>query len=442
MDNIKDKIYEINGRKVMLDYELAKLYGYETKRFNEQVNRNIKLFKDNCRFKLDVSNVNNVLKSQNATLNLTYIKSRKSLYVFTIEGVELLPNVLKGNDVLKVTLKIIEAFKGDEKEIYSPEKVNKMGIFSEVVKFESGDIIIDVNVSPEEDTVWLTQSDMALLFNTTIQNISMHITNIYKEKELEKNSTFKNFLNVQMEGDRKINRTIKLYNLDIILSVGYRIKSPRGNEFRKWANNILKQYLMKGYVINTKRCLEHSDILIKLNDDMNMIVNKVSKYDSKLEKIEEDIEKLKDNFIDENTYKHFLIMNGEKIEADLAYQSIYKLAKKSIYIIDDYIDIKTLQLLKVCKKIEIIIFSSNKANNKIDDCYINDFIFDTGNELKIKSNNGVFHGRYIIIDFGLKNEMIYHSGPSSKDAGKRIDTITKIEEIYLYKDIIERLLSM
>lgn len=442
MDNIKDKIYEINGRKVMFDYELAKLYGYETKRFNEQVNRNIKLFNDNCRFKLDVSNVNNVLKSQNATLNLTYIKSRKSLYVFTIEGVELLPNVLKGNDVLKVTLKIIEAFKGNEKEIYSLEKVNKMGIFSEVVKFESGDIILDVNVSPEEDTVWLTQSDMALLFNTTIQNISMHITNIYKEKELERNSTFKNFLNVQIEGDRKINRTIKLYNLDLILSVGYRIKSPRGNEFRKWANNILKQYLMKGYVINTKRCLEHSDILIKLNDDMNMIVNKVSKYDSKLEKIEEDIEKLKDNFIDENTYKHFLIMNGEKIKADLAYQSIYKLAKKSIYIIDDYIDIKTLQLLKVCKKIEIIIFSSNKANNKIDDCYINDFIFDTGNELKIKSNNGLFHGRYIIIDFGLKNEMIYHSGPSSKDAGKRIDTITKIEEIDLYKDIIERLLNM
>ena len=247
MDNIKDKIYEINGRKVMLDYELAKLYGYETKRFNEQVNRNIKLFNDNCRFKLDVSNVNNVLKSQNATLNLTYIKSRKSLYVFTIEGVELLPNVLKGNDVLKVTLKIIEAFKGDEKEIYSPEKVNKMGIFSEVVKFESGDIVLDVNVSPEEDTVWLTQFDMALLFDTTIQNISMHITNIYKEKELESNSTFKNFLNVQIEGDRKINRTIKKYNLDLILSVGYRIKSPRGNEFRKWANNILKHYLMKEY---------------------------------------------------------------------------------------------------------------------------------------------------------------------------------------------------
>ncbi|MBR4496384.1 MAG: hypothetical protein IKP12_04565, partial [Acholeplasmatales bacterium] len=136
------------------------------------------------------------------------------------------------------------------------------------------------------------------------------------------------------------------------------------------------------------------------------------------------------------------LMNGEKIEADLAYQSIYKLAKKSIYIIDDYIDIKTLQLLKVCKKIEIIIFSSNKANNKINDCYIKDFIFDTGNDLKIKTNNGLFHGRYIIIDYGLKNEIIYHSGPSSKDAGKRIDTITKIEEIYLYKDIVERLLNM
>lgn len=353
MDNIKDKIYEINGRKVMFDCDLAKLYGYETKRFNEQVNRNIKLFNDNCRFKLDVSNVNNVLKSQNATLNLTYIKSRKSLYVFTIEGVELLPNVLKGNDVLKVTLKIIEAFKGDEKEIYSPEKVNKMGIFSEVVKFESGDIILDVNVSPEEDTVWLTQSDMALLFDTSKQNISLHIQNIFSEEELKKEPVVKESLTTGLDG-KKYNLTF--YNLDVVISVGYRVKSKRGIEFRKWANNILKHYLMKGYAINTKRCLEHSDILIKLSDDVNKIVNKVSKYDSILEKIEEDIEKLKDNFIDENTYKHFLIMNGEKIEADLAYQSIYKLAKKSIYIIDDYIDIKTLQLLKVCKKIEIIIF--------------------------------------------------------------------------------------
>ena len=134
-------------------------------------------------------------------------------------------------------------------------------------------------------------------------------------------------------------------------------------------------------------------------------------------------------------------MNGEKIEADLAYQTIYKLAKNSIYIIDDYIDIKTLQLLKVCKiNMDIIIFTSNKANNKINNSFINDFISDTGINLRIKSNNGIFHGRYIIIDFGLKNEIIYHSGPSSKDGGKKIDTINKIDEIELYKDLINKML--
>lgn len=144
-----------------------------------------------------------------------------------------------------------------------------------------------------------------------------------------------------------------------------------------------------------------------------------------------------DNFIDPSTYKHYLILNGEKIEADIAYQSIYKLAKHSVYVIDDYIDIKTLQLLKCCNSnIDIIIFTDNKGKNSLNSNFINDFKADTGFNLTIKKNNNRFHDRYIVIDYSKKSELIYHCGASSKDAGKRITTIIKIEEKELYKSLI------
>ena len=110
--------------------------------------------------------------------------------------------------------------------------------------------------------------------------------------------------------------------------------------------------------------------------------------------------------------------------------------------IDDYIDIKTLQLLKCAKdNIEIIIFSDNKARNSINTNFINDFINDTGFNIQFKKNNNRFHDRYIIIDFDTENEIIFHCGASSKDAGKRITTITKIEEQYIYKELVKDILN-
>ena len=139
---------------------------------------------------------------------------------------------------------------------------------------------------------------------------------------------------------------------------------------------------------------------------------------------------------------HYLILNGERIEGDIAYQEIYRLANKSIHIIDDYIDIKTLQLLKCVKdNIEIMIFSDNKSRNNLNSNFINDFINDTGFNIQFKKNNNRFHDRYIIIDFDTESETIFHCGASSKDAGKRITTITRIEEQNLYKDLIKEILN-
>ena len=121
---------------------------------------------------------------------------------------------------------------------------------------------------------------------------------------------------------------------------------------------------------------------------------------------------------------------------------IYRLANKTIYIIDDYIDVKTLQLLKSAKEnIGIIIFSDNKSRNNLNSNFINDFINDTGFNIQFKKNNNRFHDRYIIIDFDTENETIFHCGASSKDAGKRITTITKIEDRLIYKELIKEILN-
>lgn len=116
---------------------------------------------------------------------------------------------------------------------------------------EQGDITFEVNI--QEDTVWLTQEQMSLLFGKGRSTITEHILNIYKEGELDKNSTCRNFRQVRKEGERSISRNIEHYNLDVIISVGYRVKSPQGTKFRIWATQRLKEYIIKGFVLNDER---------------------------------------------------------------------------------------------------------------------------------------------------------------------------------------------
>ena len=116
----------------------------------------------------------------------------------------------------------------------------------EVIKFKDNEFEMDVNVSPKEETVWLTQHEISKLFDTTKQNVSLHINKALKEKEFDKKSVVKDFFTTASDG--KVYRTYH-YNLDVIISVGYRVKSQRGILFRKWANSVLKQYLLNGYVI-------------------------------------------------------------------------------------------------------------------------------------------------------------------------------------------------
>lgn len=122
--------------------------------------------------------------------------------------------------------------------------------------FKTQDNQTEVQVLFEQETVWLSQKQMSELFKTSIPNVNMHIKSIYIEEELNQESTIKDFLIVQKEGTRSIQRSQKMYNLDVIISIGYRVKSKQGTQFRQWATQRLKDYLVKGYALNEKRLLE------------------------------------------------------------------------------------------------------------------------------------------------------------------------------------------
>ena len=134
---------------------------------------------------------------------------------------------------------------------------------NEILLFEKQDVKLEVNM--KDDSVWLTQGQMAELFNTSRTNIIEHISNIYSDEELDKNSTCQDFRQVRKEGKRTVTRTIPFYNLDMIISVGYRVNSKQGIIFRKWATSILKDYMIKGYAVNQKR-LEYLEKTVKLID--------------------------------------------------------------------------------------------------------------------------------------------------------------------------------
>ena len=124
---------------------------------------------------------------------------------------------------------------------------------SNFIMYTTDDGQVEIEVKLEDENVWLTQNAMAELFNTTISNINMHIKNIYAENELNEVSTIKESLIVRQEGNRKVERNIKFYNLDLIIAVGYRVKSVRGTQFRIWANKLIREYLIKGYNLNVNR---------------------------------------------------------------------------------------------------------------------------------------------------------------------------------------------
>ena len=148
----------------------------------------------------------------------------------------------------------------------------------EVIKFVDNDFELDVRTDKVNETVWLTQDEMASLFNVDRTRIVRHINNIYSDNELDKLSTCAENAQVQFEGNRQVKRNIKLYNLDMIISVGYRVKSQRGIILRRWANKVLKEYLIQGYSINSKR-LEKLNKVIDIQNKMLASALNIDNYE-------------------------------------------------------------------------------------------------------------------------------------------------------------------
>lgn len=147
---------------------------------------------------------------------------------------------------------------------------------NQIVIYQTPDGETSIDVTLEQDTVWLTQGQMIELFKSSKQNISLHINNIFKEGELEREATVKESLTVQNEGQRTVKRKIEQYSLDVIISVGYRVKSNRGTQFRIWANKVLKEYLTKGYALNEKRLQEQKQQFEALKQTVHIMGNVLS----------------------------------------------------------------------------------------------------------------------------------------------------------------------
>ena len=303
-ENIKNKIYIIRNQKVMIDSDLAKIYGYTTKTFNQQVKNNIEKFDEDFMFQLTDNEVEELSRSKFLTSMQTKgIKGGRTYnpYVFTEQGIYMLMTVLKGELAVKQSKTLIRLFKE-----------------------------------------------------------------------------------------------------------------------------------MKDFILENNRYVEYKDF-IKLSEQVN-------ENTKDIRKTKEDVINIIKNLTDINP-KEILILNGQKVESNLAYQNIYEKAKSTIYIIDNYINLKTLVLLKNIKNnIEVIIFTDN-INNGLHKIEYNDFINEYPNiNITFKKTNNKIHDRYIILDYNKETETIYHCGTSSKDSGNRITTITKISENNIYHNIIDELL--
>jgi hypothetical protein len=213
-------------------------------------------------------------------------------------------------------------------------------MINEIVLYRPDELAEHIEVWLEDETVWLSQQQMALLFNQTKQNISLHINNCFKEGELEKDSTVKESLTVQKEGNRTVKRKIEYYNLDVIISVGYRVKSKQGTQFRIWATRILKDYLLKGYAINNR--------MNRLEDNFENLKNKVDQIDLQI-----------------NTHlipTQGVFLDGQIFDAYELASKIIRSAKETIVLIDNYIDENTLTHLakKTRRSYSFIAHQKNK----------------------------------------------------------------------------------
>ena len=268
---------------------------------------------------------------------------------------------------------------------------------NDIVIYKDGSVALDVTV--EHETVWLSQKQMSELFAKSVKTINEHIGNIYAEHELDKYATVRKFRIVQTEGNREVEREIDYYSLDVTISVGYRVKSKQGTQFRIWATSILKQHLLKGYTLDQKRLdvLEEKQLLTdkKLRTVMQAIEDKSLKP------------------------KQGIFYEGEVFDAYVFVADLVRSAKESIVLIDNYVDESVLTLFSKNPTIEVTIYTKSISKQlKLDLKKYN----AQHNPITIKTFKES-HDRFLILD----GKEVYHFGASLKDLGKKWFAFSRFE---------------
>lgn len=276
-----------------------------------------------------------------------------------------------------------------------------MNDISNIVVYNDGEL--ELKVSVNEETIWLTQKQISEVFGVNIPAISKHIKNIYKDNELNQFSTISILETVQKEGNREVLRNIEHYNLDIILAVGYRTNSLRAIKFRQWATKILKNYIQNGYVINGEKIT--NERFVNLENDVNILRFQMNEVKSLVN----------NNKLETN---QGIFFDGQVYDSYSFIIDLIKRAKDEIILIDNYIDDTVLTLFSKVSTIKITIYTNTISKQLKLDFEKYSIQYDNIT-LKTFQNS---HDRFLIID---KKE-IYHIGASLKDLGKRWFAFSKI----------------
>jgi hypothetical protein len=275
-----------------------------------------------------------------------------------------------------------------------------MKSMNEIVIYQA-DELTKVEVQIEDETVWLSQEQMAKLFGRNRVAITQHIGNIFKEGELQQEVVCKEFLLTTQHGairGKTQQSKMKLYNLDVIISVGYRVKSKQGTQFRIWANQILKDYLLRGYSLNNR--------INRIEDNIQALNEKVGRIDLQINSALPPVQGV--------------FFNGQIFDAYAFVNNLVRMAKVSIDLVDNYVDDSVLVMLqKRNSGVSACIYTQNISKQlKLDiDKYNAQY---PPVEIKIFKNA---HDRFLILD----NSEVYHIGASIKDLGKKWFAFTKIE---------------
>jgi hypothetical protein len=273
---------------------------------------------------------------------------------------------------------------------------------NEIILYRPNEAAEHIEVRIENETVWLNRQQIASLFGRDVKTIGKHINNALKE-ELEGISTVANFAIVHFEGERKVQRNIEYYNLDVILSVGYRVKSKQGIHFRIWANRILTNHLLEGYTLNNRINL----LELKLNKDMGQLTQRLNEIEF---------------IISTNDLPtQGVFFDGQIFDAYELMAKIIRSAKKEIILIDNYIDESVLiHLSKRAANVEAIVYTQKITPQMQLDLAKHNEQYPI---IEIKTLP-TSHDRFLIID---RNEL-YHIGASLKDLGKKWFAFSKLNE--------------